>query len=227
MGVRKCFTLGPVVHHQEPAAHPLFRRMHRVACDCLLDLRQQRLRVAHEQIAHVLAVLEFILQQLDGTADRMTLELHNATVKGDATIHGGEQAKRTLAADIRGLDRRAIFQHGQQRQHGTLRKIGVLEQASGVADHIAKLERDRLKMGIYSLAAGGLQRAQQSIAPQIMVRLHSGHGFMSFRCRFLRNPDNGHVDGTAWDRDRHFRTLSTSESEQKRSFTGVGLPRFD
>jgi len=75
-------------------------------------------------------------------------------------------------------------------------------------------------MGIYSLAAGGLQRAQQSIAPQIMVRLHPG-------CRFLRNPDNGHVDETAWDRDRHFRILSASESEQKRSFTGVGLPRFD
>ena len=73
---------------------------------------------------------------------------------------------------IRGLDRRAIFQHGQQRQHETLGKIGVLEQASRVADRIAKLERDRLTMGIYSLAAGGLQRAQQSIAPQIMVRLH-------------------------------------------------------
>jgi hypothetical protein len=157
----------------------------------------------------------------------MALELHDAPVEGDAAVHGGEQAERTLAADIRSLERCTIFQHGQQRQHGTLRKIGVLEQASGVADHIAKLERDRLKMGIYSLAAGGLQRAQQSIAPQIMVRLHPGHGIMSFRCRFLHNLDNGHVHGTAWDRDRHFRTLSASESEQKRSFTGVGLPRFD
>jgi hypothetical protein len=62
VGVRKCFTLGPVVHHQEPAAHPLFRRMHRIARDRLLDLRQQGFRVAYEQIAHVLAVLEFILQ---------------------------------------------------------------------------------------------------------------------------------------------------------------------
>jgi len=46
----------------------------------------------------VLAVLEFILQELDGTADRMALELHNAAVKGDAAIHGGEQAKPALAA---------------------------------------------------------------------------------------------------------------------------------
>jgi hypothetical protein len=56
-----------------------------------------------------------------------------------------------------------------------------------------------------------------------MVRLHLGHGFISFRFRFLRNPDNGHVDGSEWDRDRHFRTRSADESE--RSFTGVGLPR--
>lgn len=58
-----------------------------------------------------------------------------------------------------------------------------------------------------------------------MVGQHLGHGFMSFRFRFLRNPDNGHVDGSAWDRDRHFRALSEGESEQKRSFTGVELPR--
>ena len=64
----------------------------------------------------------------------------------------------------------------------------MLEQASGVSQTISpKLERDWLKMGICSLAAGGLQRAQQSIAPQIMVRLRPGHGFMSFRFRFQRN----------------------------------------
>ena len=65
MRVGERFTPGPIVHHQEPATHPLFGRMHRIAGDRLLDLRQQRLRVAHEEIAHVLAVLEFILQQLD------------------------------------------------------------------------------------------------------------------------------------------------------------------
>ena len=90
MGVRKSLAFNPVVHHQEPAAHPLFRRMHRVACGRLLDLRQHRFRVAHEQIAHVLAVLEFILQQLDGTADRMAFELHDAPVEGDAAVYGGE-----------------------------------------------------------------------------------------------------------------------------------------
>jgi hypothetical protein len=66
-------------------------------------------------------------------------------------------------------------------------------------------------MGIYSHAAGRFQRAQQSIAPQIMVRLRLGHGFMSLRFRFLLNPDNRHVDGSAWD---HLRTLSADESSK-------------
>ena len=67
-------------------------------------------------------------------------------------------------------------------------KIGVLEQASRIADHIAKLELDGLEMGILPLAAGWLQRPKQSIAPQSMVRLHLGHCVVTPRFRFLRNP---------------------------------------
>jgi hypothetical protein len=101
----------------------------------------------------------------------------------------------------------------------------VLEQAARVADHVTELERDRFEMGIQPPAAFGLQRAQQSIAPQIMVRLHLGHGRMSFRFRSLRNPDGGHGYGSARDREGHFRTLSAGESEQKGSFTAAELPR--
>jgi hypothetical protein len=50
----------------------------------------------------------------------MALELHDAPVEGDAAVHGGEQTKPNLTADIRGLDCRAIFQQCQQRQHGTV-----------------------------------------------------------------------------------------------------------
>jgi len=56
-----------------------------------------------------------------------------------------------------------------------LGKIGVLEQASCIADHIAKLEIDRLEMRINSLAAGWLKCAQQSVAPQIMIGLSFSH----------------------------------------------------
>ncbi len=95
-----------------------------------------------------------------GTPDRMALKLHDAPVEGDAAVHGGEQAERAFSADISGLDRRAISQHGQQRQHGTLRKISVLKKASRVADHIAKPKIDGLQMGFQPPAAVGLQRAQ-------------------------------------------------------------------
>jgi hypothetical protein len=33
----------------------------------------------------------------------------------------------------------------------------VLEKAAGIADNIAKLKLDRLKVGLNALAAGGLQ----------------------------------------------------------------------
>jgi hypothetical protein len=50
-----------------------------------------------------------------------------------------------------------------------------------------------------------------------MVRLHLEHSLTLFRFRFLRNPDNGHVDGSARDRDRHFAIflhVSLSKSAQ-------------
>jgi hypothetical protein len=51
----------------------------------------------------------------------------------------------------------------------------VLEKATRIADRIAELKLDRLKVGIYPLAAGRLQGAKQSIAAQIMLRLCFGH----------------------------------------------------
>jgi hypothetical protein len=40
----------------------------------------------------------------------------------------------------------------------------VLEQAAGIANNIAKLELDGLKMGLNALAAGSLQCAEQLVA---------------------------------------------------------------
>src|SRR5450432_3548764 len=56
-----------------------------------------------------------------------------------------------FASDVGGFDRGAVFEHRQEGENRTLRKIGVLEQAAGIADHLAELEFDRLKMGIYAL----------------------------------------------------------------------------
>lgn len=38
MRLRERFAARAVVHHQKPPAHPLFRRVHRIASDRLLDL---------------------------------------------------------------------------------------------------------------------------------------------------------------------------------------------
>ena len=69
------------MHHQKPAAHPLFRAVKGVTCDSLLHLRKQRLGVADKQVADVFAVLELRLQQFDRAADHAALELHQAPVK--------------------------------------------------------------------------------------------------------------------------------------------------
>jgi hypothetical protein len=105
--------------------------------------------------------------------------LHNAPVEGDPAVHCGEKAKRAFAPYVGSLDRGAILQNGQQRKNRALRKIGVLEKATRVADNVAKLEPDRLKMGIYPLAAGRLQGAKQSVALQIIIGSCFGH----FVCR--------------------------------------------
>ena len=149
--------------------------MHRIARDRLLDLRKQGLRIAYEQITHVLTVLEFILEQLNRTANRMALELRNASIERDPAVHGGEETECAFAPDVGGLDCGAILQNRQQRQNRTLRKIGMLQNATRIAEHLTELEFDRLEMGIYPLAAGRLQGAEQAIAPRVMICVLFGH----------------------------------------------------
>jgi hypothetical protein len=101
--------------------------------------------------------------------------LNQASVEGDPAIHRGEQAEGAFAPDIRGLDGRAVLQHGEQREHGTLRKIGVLENPAGLANHVTEFEHDRLKMRRDSREAGSLHRAEQSIALRSVAWLALGH----------------------------------------------------
>ena len=61
------------MHHQEPPANPLPYRVHAVARDRLLNLGQQRLGIADEEIANVCAALEFRLQYLYRDAKQAAL----------------------------------------------------------------------------------------------------------------------------------------------------------
>src|ERR1700730_7664647 len=105
-------AIGPIKHHKEPSAYSLFRCMQGIARDRLLNLRQQRLRIADEEIAHVFTAFEFRLQQLDRTANYATLQLPKASIKGDATVHGRKEAECSFAPDVCGLNCRAVLQNG-------------------------------------------------------------------------------------------------------------------
>ena len=59
MRVWQGFAFGSIVHHEEPSGHSLFRCVQGIARDGLLNLCQQRLRIADEEVAHVFATLEF------------------------------------------------------------------------------------------------------------------------------------------------------------------------
>ena len=104
VGIGQQFDFRPVMHHEKPTAHSFFRRVYGIASDSLLDLRQQRFRIADEEIADVFAVLEFQLQQFDGTANHAALQLHNAPIEGGPAVHGGEQTECPLAPYVRRLN---------------------------------------------------------------------------------------------------------------------------
>src|SRR5664279_4130925 len=101
------------MHHEEPATYPLLSCVHGIARNCLLNLRQQRLGIADEQIANVLAELEFPPQYLDFDAKQGAWQLRKTSIEG-AAIHGCEDAECAFAPDIRCLDRGPVVQNRQQ-----------------------------------------------------------------------------------------------------------------
>ena len=75
------------------------------------------------------AAFEFRLQQFYRAANDATLQLHKTSIERDPAVHGGEQAECSFATNVCGLDSGAILQDGLQRKDGTLREMGVLEDA--------------------------------------------------------------------------------------------------
>jgi len=60
----------------------------------------------------VFAVLEFRLQQFDRTANYATLQLNETSIKGDAAVHGREEAECSFAPYVCGLNCRPVLQDG-------------------------------------------------------------------------------------------------------------------
>src|ERR1700730_16635954 len=107
-------AVGPVMHREQPPANSLLSCMHGIARDCLLNLRQQRLGVADEKIAYVLASPEFRSQNLARNAKQTTFQLHETSIEGGAAVHGREETKRTFTPDVRCLNRHPVLQNCQQ-----------------------------------------------------------------------------------------------------------------
>jgi hypothetical protein len=96
-GVWQGFAFGSIMHHKKPSAHSLFCGMHGIAGDALLNLREQRLQIADEEITDVFTALKFRLQQFDRAADYVTLKVNKTTVEPHAALHGREEAKCSFA----------------------------------------------------------------------------------------------------------------------------------
>ena len=126
------------------------------------------------------AAFEFRLQQFDRAANHAALQLNQTPIKRHAAVHGREQAECSFAPDVCGLNGRPVLQNSQQRKHGALREIGVLEETAGLADDGSELELDGLKMRVDPPAAGSLQGAEQPIAPP-MISLTFGHAVSAVR----------------------------------------------
>jgi len=71
-----------------------------------------------------------------------------------------KRPKCSFAPYVCGLDGRAVFKNGQQRENRPLRKISVFEETASLANDGAEFKRDRLKMGIDPTAALGFQRSE-------------------------------------------------------------------
>src|ERR1700757_1332527 len=163
------------MHHEEPAANSLLNSVHGIACNCLLNLSQQCLGITDEEIANVLASLEFHSQNVTWNAKQAALKLHETSVKGGAAVHGREETERTFAPDIGRLDRRTVFQNRQQGEDGAIGEISVFEKAARLAHDVAKLNFDSLKIPKDPLAGGASKFSQYPILrrQKLQIAFHS------------------------------------------------------
>ena len=118
----------------------------------------------YDPVAFTHCLLELSSQNLDGNARQATLQLHETLVEGGSAIRGREKAECAFVPDVRCLNGRAVRQNRQQRENGALREIGVFEEAARLAYNLAKLEVDRLNVGLDPRAAGRLKGVEQTIA---------------------------------------------------------------
>ena len=131
---------------EQPTAKSGFEAMQRIARDRLLDLRQQDIVVAHDEVAEGLALGGGRLELGSRDPRGGPRQLHDRLCDGRPCSQSGARADDPGASDRCGFDRCAVLHDRHQRDHAAMREIDVLDPLPDIVQHRAPLERDRAQM---------------------------------------------------------------------------------
>ena len=162
----------PVQAQQQPAAQLLVQRVVAVAHRGLRHLRDQRLRVAQQQVHHRAGAFELVLDDAGAQAPALARALHHGAAGRGLAAHEQRDADHAFVADHRNLGRRAVLHHVQQRDDGRGREVHMAERAARLVQHLAERQVDPLEQGLPALPFGGRQGGQQVVFARIAKVCH-------------------------------------------------------
>ncbi len=120
--------------------------MQRMARDRLLDLRQQQIVIAHDEIANGLAPVGSGMKLGGGEPRGRARQLHDHSPDAVFFAEPGARADHSRASDGCGLDGRAALHDHHQRDHAVMREVDALDLFRCVVQHRAALKRDGAQM---------------------------------------------------------------------------------
>src|SRR5262245_30926343 len=126
---------------------PGLDRMQCVAGGGLLNLDQQHLAVAHDDLADGFALLGNLAEARRRNARGRPPDLNDGTRVRPAHSKSGEGAHRTLVTDRRGFDGVALPHHRQQRDDPIMGKIDLVDAIPLLLQNGALPEDDVLQLG--------------------------------------------------------------------------------
>ena len=116
----------------------------------------QRLRTGSLPAAMVLKWVAAIL----AAAKR---HLHHDSHQRFVKAKPGHRAGDAFAADGRGLDRLAVAQHDEQRQHAKMGEVDLVDLVAGLEQHLALLQGHRRQMRRQPVEVIARQRSKQLV----------------------------------------------------------------
>ena len=109
-------------------------------------LRQQHLVVADGEIADGIAGGGHRPEMSGGDFAAGHRHLHDDADQRLVEAKPGHRADHAFASDGRGLDRLAVAQHREQRQHAAMREIDLVDFVAGFGQHVPCCSGDRRQM---------------------------------------------------------------------------------